>query len=293
MNWFKQVGVVLNLKQINNLVLRHAQELVTFNQATIHLICATAHPLNHKQQQDIEAFLNQQVNFDYSLTYLIGKPIVEIARYSSEHELDLLLVEPDMMTGMKRFFFGSLAMSLIRRAPCPVWVVKQPVSDTYQRILIAVDPNDENETTIALNDKLIQIGTSYARKLSAECYLITAWCLPGESMLSGPFIHTPDVELEKLKVAQKVECAHNFEKLQARHKAQLKGCATRMIHGDPGYSIVEFVRDQRIDLVIMGTLARSGMQGLVIGNTAETVISQIECSIMAIKPDGFVSPIST
>ena len=42
----------------------------------------------------------------------------------------------------------------------------------------------------------------------------------------------------------------------------------------------------------MGTVARTGIPGLLIGNTAESVLSQVGCSVIAVKPDGFVSPVA-
>jgi universal stress protein E len=41
----------------------------------------------------------------------------------------------------------------------------------------------------------------------------------------------------------------------------------------------------------MGTLGRAGIAGLLIGNTAEKILHQVECSVMTVKPDGFVSPV--
>jgi universal stress protein E len=41
----------------------------------------------------------------------------------------------------------------------------------------------------------------------------------------------------------------------------------------------------------MGTVGRAGIAGLLIGNTAEKILHQVECSVMTVKPDGFVSPV--
>jgi nucleotide-binding universal stress UspA family protein len=43
---------------------------------------------------------------------------------------------------------------------------------------------------------------------------------------------------------------------------------------------------------MMGTAGRSGIRGLVIGNTAERMLDQLECSILTLKPPGFVAPVS-
>jgi len=47
-----------------------------------------------------------------------------------------------------------------------------------------------------------------------------------------------------------------------------------------------------VDLMIMGTVARTGIPGFFIGNTAESILSQIDCSVLTIKPPGFVSPVN-
>ncbi|MFG0289007.1 MAG: universal stress protein, partial [Rhodopirellula sp. JB044] len=45
------------------------------------------------------------------------------------------------------------------------------------------------------------------------------------------------------------------------------------------------------DLMVMGTVCRTGIAGVLIGNTAETVLSDINCSLLALKPEGFQSPV--
>ena len=42
----------------------------------------------------------------------------------------------------------------------------------------------------------------------------------------------------------------------------------------------------------MGTVARTGIPGLIMGNTAEAILEQLDCSVLAIKPPGFVTPVS-
>jgi nucleotide-binding universal stress UspA family protein len=46
------------------------------------------------------------------------------------------------------------------------------------------------------------------------------------------------------------------------------------------------------DIVVMGTVARTGISGLIIGNTAETILNQLTCSVLAVKPSGFKTPVT-
>ena len=53
-----------------------------------------------------------------------------------------------------------------------------------------------------------------------------------------------------------------------------------------------FATMQQADLIIMGTLGRAGIPGLIIGNTAEDVIQETRTAVLAVKPDGIVSPVA-
>ncbi len=52
-----------------------------------------------------------------------------------------------------------------------------------------------------------------------------------------------------------------------------------------------FANENRIDLLVLGTIGRSGIAGLLMGNTAERILNKVECSVLAVKPEGFVSSI--
>jgi universal stress protein E len=61
--------------------------------------------------------------------------------------------------------------------------------------------------------------------------------------------------------------------------------------GEPEAVIPQFVVDHGVDLIVMGTVARRGIPGLLIGNTAERILRKRPCSVLPVKPDGFISPV--
>jgi nucleotide-binding universal stress UspA family protein len=61
--------------------------------------------------------------------------------------------------------------------------------------------------------------------------------------------------------------------------------------GEPAPTICRIAAEQEMDIVVLGTIARSGVKGLWIGNTAEKTLAEIETSVLAIKPSDFVSPL--
>ena len=65
-----------------------------------------------------------------------------------------------------------------------------------------------------------------------------------------------------------------------------------LVEGEPGECISALVDKEDIDLLVMGTVCRTGIAGFLIGNTAEEVLSQVDCAVLTVKPEGFVTPVT-
>ena len=61
--------------------------------------------------------------------------------------------------------------------------------------------------------------------------------------------------------------------------------------GDAGKVIPTLVEEKQADIVVMGTVARTGIEGFFIGNTAEKILRNVDCSVLTVKPEGFETPI--
>jgi universal stress protein E len=65
-----------------------------------------------------------------------------------------------------------------------------------------------------------------------------------------------------------------------------------IVKGEADRVIQDLVQEHNADLVVMGTVARTGIPGLIMGNTAESILNNIGCSVLAVKPPGFVTPVT-
>jgi nucleotide-binding universal stress UspA family protein len=63
------------------------------------------------------------------------------------------------------------------------------------------------------------------------------------------------------------------------------------IKGDAANVIPQLAYEQHMELIVMGTVGRTGLPGLIIGNTAEEILSQADCSVLTVKPEGFKTPV--
>ncbi len=65
-----------------------------------------------------------------------------------------------------------------------------------------------------------------------------------------------------------------------------------VLKGIPKEEIPILAQKINAEILVMGTIARTGISGFFIGNTAESILMQIDCSILAIKPKEFMTPIT-
>ena len=220
---------------------------------------------------------------------LTGIPFLEITRRVIRESHDLVITSAEAGKILRNVFFGSTAAHLMRKCPCPVWVVKPAQPVPYRRILAAVDTRPA-ETDDHLNVKIMDLATSLASRDHAILHIVHAW----------------DVEGSDSDTVRSEISPHQRQVLVTQHKrnhhAALKDLLTRypMLDIDhrlhlprdlPERAISNLARREKIDLIVMGTVVRTGIPGFFIGNAAESVLSSVKCSMLTVKPDGFESPV--
>lgn len=234
---------------------------------------------------------------------LLGTPFLEVIREVLRTGHDLVIKQPESWDWLDRLL-GSDDMHLLRKCPCPVWVIKPREEQTCRRILAAVDvdenyPPAERDCRRALNGQVLEIAGSLALSEFAELHIVHAWQAVGEGTMRGAFLHVPE---EKVKAY--------VEQVRRQRETGLNGLVEQMV-SELGDQAVDYLKPQvhlikgwarkeipqlagriQADLVVMGTVARTGVPGFIMGNTAEAILSQIQCSVLAIKPPGFVTPVS-
>lgn len=235
---------------------------------------------------------------------LTGTPFLEIIRDVLRNGRDLVIKCPESPDWLGRFLAGD-DMHLLRKCPCPLWLVKPETSASYQRILAAVDvddsyPPDELKTRQALNTMVMELAGSMAVSEFAELHVVHAWQAIGESsMRDGAFMHRPEEEVNAYVEQVRAHHARRLDELMRDVGSTLGSDAMEylkpQLHQLKGWArqeIPALAKRLRVDCIVMGTVARTGVRGFFIGNTAETILEQIDCSVLAIKPPGYETPVA-
>lgn len=253
-----------------------------------------------KRREELEssvAFYRDRLDIDVDV--LVGRKFLELIRKVLRDSYDLVIKPAEDPRWLNRLF-GSEDMHLLRKCPCPIWLMKPNESTNYRCILAAVgfDPGEQEPDEDALNTFILELASSLALSDFADLHLVHVWDAPEAGFVS---LWSDNPDTAEIRFVESV-CAHHeagMEQLTRRlceyigkeaydylsPKVHLpKGLASR--------EILALVERIEADLVVMGTVGRTGISGLFIGNTAETVLYGLQCSVLAVKPPGFVSPVS-
>ena len=214
---------------------------------------------------------------------LVGKPFLEIVRKVQRSEHDLVMTDGGRAEDTPGQI-DSRTMHLMRKCPCAIWVVRPPLGNRYPRILAAIDPDPGNPERDSLNRKIIELAVSMAKLEESDLHVAHVWELYGL-----PVGATGEVwkQWERTAGRQIKRRLHDF----------LADCdlgsdpQVHFVAGKPAVAISRLASQMQVDLLVMGTVCRTGVRGFFIGNTAEGVLQRVACSLMTVKPEGFVSPV--
>jgi universal stress protein E len=232
----------------------------------------------------------QERGVDGEVVVVTGIHFLEIIRQVLREQHDLVITTAEEKKGLRAHVFGTTSMHLMRKCPCPVWVVKRAQTRPYARILAAVDPSVYDPKRDSLNPLILQLASGIARKEAGELHIIHVWHLFGESYVRNRGMAEKNVQ--EAKAHEKMQHKQRLDTLLGRVDVTDLKPYLHLIEGDPDERIPELVVAQGIDLLVMGTVCRTGIAGFLIGNIAEEVLNQVDCSVMTVKPDSFVTPVT-
>jgi nucleotide-binding universal stress UspA family protein len=243
---------------------------------------------NLEQVQAISSALEKR-EIKVTIKQTNGKPYLEIIREVLSGDYDLVIKPAQSDITIKDMLFGGTDMQLFRMCPCPMYIFKPTHNTELRKIMIAVDLLAYDQEKSALADKVLQWGKHVAHLVDAELHVIHIWDLYREATLRGRSILASKVD----KLVQDEEHKHRqwLNETLAKNEIEQKDIQIHFHKGEAKKLIPEITRAMAADLLVMGTVGRAGIPGFFIGNTADSVLRQVECSVLAVKPDGFLSPV--
>ena len=311
MERFKNILVAGSPGHLEEMTLRAAVRLTEINEAhlTILGVVPPVPRLRRKitvegQVVDIEAALlrdreerlrqlaeHTRAGDDTDIVVRTGEPFSEVIRHVLMNGNDLVMVGGREVHKAEAPEPSSGVMHLLRKCPVPVWMMRPSAGDKL-RVLALVDPDPDDPVRDSLNDLVLELATSLTRLEEAELHVGHAWNLDGEATLrSSPYVSLPGEMVDIMVETAKSSHREQLDLLLEKHEVSALGASVHMIMGDAGKVLPRLAEELDIGLIVMGTVARTGLSGLIMGNTAETILRSVRCSVLAVKPRGFATPV--
>lgn len=214
-----------------------------------------------------------------------NRPFEAIIERVIQDEYDLVIKGTHQHDKLKSVVFTPTDWHILRKCPCPVLLVKEHEWPSNGNILAAVNVGSDEPEHISLNLKITQEAKNLAHFLKGNVHLMNSF--PGTPVniaIEIPEFNSTEYNDTMLKHHEKAMIAH-------ANKFDISIANTHVVEGLPETVIEQVAAKIDAELVILGTIGRTGISAALIGNTAEHVIDQLNCDVLALKPDGYVSPL--
>jgi universal stress protein E len=213
-----------------------------------------------------------------------NRPFEAIIEQVVAKKHDLVIKGTHQHDKFKSVIFTPTDWHILRKCPCPVLLVKDHSWPENGNILAAINVGSDEAEHQSLNKKITQHALSLAEDIKGNVYLVNSF--PGTPVNIA--IEIP--EFDSGQYNESMLKHHQQAMIQHATNFQIGSAATIVKEGLPEDVIERVSQEIDAELVILGTIGRTGLSAALIGNTAEHVIDRLNCDVLAIKPEGYVSP---
>jgi len=217
-----------------------------------------------------------------------GKEFVEIIRMTLRNKHDLVIKKAGRDAELLSSF-GNEDKQLMRNCPCPVMLLKPMPRKDHPVILAGVDPDPLHTSRDDINRMIVEYTLSIEQSFDkCDIHFIHTW-----DNNKGTFSKFGGGSKKNTMNFRERQCRKELvDRFLDKYKWGNNKPKIHILKGNPRKLIPKLANDLDVGLVIMGTICRTGIPGLIVGNTAETVMNKVDCSILAIKPQNFVSNVT-
>jgi nucleotide-binding universal stress UspA family protein len=232
-----------------------------------NLIDATGSP---SESVDLQSFAVVQDQVEGAAP---GEAIVS---YTDEHDVDLVVMGTHGRRGLQRMLIGSVAEEVLRRASCPVLTVRDsedaPSAWNVQNILAPVDFS-EAATSAVKHTK--ELALTYGAQ-------ITLFHAVEEVMYPSAY----GMEMAEVPGPEVIDRVEEGLADMVREEIGYEHVLIESVIGYAPSSILDYVEDHDVDLIVIATHGRSGLERLLLGSVTERVVRRASVPVFVVKSFG-------
>lgn len=235
-------------------------------------------------EQWLNSFIHDEKDIKINVDVRWQKHLYEaVISATEESNYDLVLKRPNKHSLLDRIF-TPVDWNLLRHCPAPIMLIKSSEPWKHNRILASIDATSTDEGHQLINDNILSYAEQLTDHFDTDLHLVNAYPLVNVAFAMVPEVTAPD-DLHKYVQDQHEEaCGKWADKYNiSREKVHVK-------EGAPEIVVSELAQSLETDVVMIGSAGRTGLSGVLIGNTAELLLDKLECDILVIKVTDGVNP---
>jgi nucleotide-binding universal stress UspA family protein len=148
-----------------------------------------------------------------------------------------------------------------------------PTAD-WKRIFCPVDFSDASRAAM-------EVAADLARRFGAELLLLHAYPIPGYTFPDGSVVASPKMMQD---LADQAERHLQEWRVEAERLLGAPRVSAETAIGEPATEIVQEAMRRGVDLVVMGTHGRTGLEHALMGSIAERVVRRAHCPVLTVRP---------
>jgi universal stress protein E len=201
--------------------------------------------------------------------------VIEVA---GKHGADFVIKPMRQHSLFQTVVRTSTDWNLIRHCPFPLLLVSELDNTRGKPILAAIDVRSGDDNHDTLNDVVLKQARSLARVLGSDTHITTAYNMPTPMAAVGSVDATP------YPTSSEIMKDHSEGVAEFLGDSSVAG--VHVEEGAPAYAINSVANRLGAGVIVIGTVARKGISGVLIGNTAEGVLESAKCDVLVVKlPD--------
>ncbi|WP_019674440.1 universal stress protein UspE [Arsukibacterium perlucidum] len=228
---------------------------------------------------------NQGIDIDLKVVWH-NRPFEAIVHEVLEQNFDLVIKGTHNHDILKSMIFTPTDWHILRKCPCAVLLVKEHEWPENGNIIAAVNAGSEQDHHQSLNQRVISNAKAMAQVLHGKVQLVNAF--PGTPVNIA--IEIPEFNPQQYNSAMRQH--HENAVAELARQFDMAEQDTHVLEGMPEDIIPALATELDAEMVVIGTIGRTGLSAAIIGNTAEHLIDQLDCDVLALKPANFVSPLA-
>lgn len=221
-----------------------------------------------------------KVNIDVRWQKHLYEAVIEAAQ---ETNFDLVLKRPNKHSLMDRIF-TPVDWNLLRHCPAPIMLIKSSEPWKHNRLLASIDATSANEGHQRINDNILSFAEQLSDHFDTDLHLVNAYPLVNVAFAMVPEVTAPDDLHQYVQEQHEEACGRWADKYNIPREN------IHVSEGAPEIVVSDFAKSLETDVVMIGSAGRTGLSGVLIGNTAELLLDKLECDILVIKQTDGVAP---